>query len=131
MLAAAVQPTGALTWRGAHHNHHNHHHHTHNHTHNHHPRRTFDPEEADFFYVPIYSSCYAHPVHGYLDGPWWCAAAAGAAAHRRRAQPPHPNARTLHQHHSQRPALCSSPLLLAPTPPPFPARAGTAPRACA
>jgi hypothetical protein len=37
-------------------------------------RRTFDPEEADFFYVPMYTSCYAHPVHGYLDGPWWWAA---------------------------------------------------------
>ncbi len=33
--------------------------------------RTFDPEEADFFYVPIYTSCYSHPIHGYLDGPWW------------------------------------------------------------
>ena len=35
--------------------------------------RTFDPEEADFFYVPIYSSCFAHPVYGYQDFPWWYA----------------------------------------------------------
>eukprot|EP00884_Botryococcus_braunii_P019031 jgi/Botrbrau1/5811/Bobra.0155s0033.1 len=27
--------------------------------------RTLDPEEADFFYVPLYTSCYAHPVHGW------------------------------------------------------------------
>ena len=26
--------------------------------------RTLDPEEADFFYVPAYASCYMHPVWG-------------------------------------------------------------------
>lgn len=26
------------------------------------PHRTLDPEEADFFYVPVYASCYAWPV---------------------------------------------------------------------
>ena len=26
--------------------------------------RTLDPEEADFFYVPLYSSCWFHPVAG-------------------------------------------------------------------
>ncbi|KAK9805384.1 hypothetical protein WJX73_009679 [Symbiochloris irregularis] len=35
------------------------------------PHRTLDPEEADFFYVPVYTSCYVHPVHGWADGPWW------------------------------------------------------------
>ncbi len=35
--------------------------------------RTFDPEEADFFYVPVYTSCYINPVHAYHDGPWWYA----------------------------------------------------------
>ncbi|KAG1671014.1 hypothetical protein FOA52_014258 [Chlamydomonas sp. UWO 241] len=33
--------------------------------------RTFDPEEADFFYVPIYSSCFIFPIHCWADGPWW------------------------------------------------------------
>lgn len=31
------------------------------------PHRTLDPEEADFFYVPVYASCLAWPV--------WCVAA--------------------------------------------------------
>ncbi|KAK9805381.1 hypothetical protein WJX73_008851 [Symbiochloris irregularis] len=35
------------------------------------PHRTLDPEEADFFYVPVYTSCYIHPVHGWADHPWW------------------------------------------------------------
>ena len=26
--------------------------------------RTLDPQEADFFYVPAYASCYMHPVWG-------------------------------------------------------------------
>ena len=26
--------------------------------------RTLDPEEADFFYVPVYHSCYMWPIHG-------------------------------------------------------------------
>eukprot|EP00891_Asterochloris_glomerata_P004391 jgi/Astpho2/4391/e_gw1.00067.84.1_t len=28
------------------------------------PGMTLDPEEADFFYVPAYASCYMHPVWG-------------------------------------------------------------------
>jgi hypothetical protein len=40
-------------------------------------RRTFDPEEADFFYVPIYSSCFAHPIYGFHDAPWWYAPLGG------------------------------------------------------
>ena len=35
------------------------------------PTRTFDPEEADFFYMPIYSSCFIFPIHCWADGPWW------------------------------------------------------------
>ncbi|KAG1665166.1 hypothetical protein FOA52_005547 [Chlamydomonas sp. UWO 241] len=31
--------------------------------------RTFDPEEADFFYVPVYSACYFWPIHGHADYP--------------------------------------------------------------
>eukprot|EP00877_Chromochloris_zofingiensis_P008502 jgi/Chrzof1/3905/Cz13g12240.t1 len=33
--------------------------------------RTLDPEEADFFYVPAYLSCYLWPVHGWADFPSW------------------------------------------------------------
>jgi hypothetical protein len=33
--------------------------------------RTLDPEEADFFYVPVYTSCWMHPVYGWADHPWW------------------------------------------------------------
>ncbi|BDA44352.1 hypothetical protein COCOBI_05-5360 [Coccomyxa sp. Obi] len=32
--------------------------------------RTLDPEEADFFYMPVYTSCFLHPVWGYVDHPW-------------------------------------------------------------
>ncbi|KAG2486464.1 hypothetical protein HYH03_014911 [Edaphochlamys debaryana] len=35
------------------------------------PHRTFDPEAADFFYVPVYGSCFIFPLHCYADGPWW------------------------------------------------------------
>ncbi|KAG2424862.1 hypothetical protein HYH02_015125 [Chlamydomonas schloesseri] len=35
--------------------------------------RTFDPEAADFFYVPVYGSCFIFPLHCYADGPWWYA----------------------------------------------------------
>ncbi|KAG2444184.1 hypothetical protein HYH02_009122 [Chlamydomonas schloesseri] len=31
--------------------------------------RTFDPEEADFFYVPVYTSCLIWPVLNYADFP--------------------------------------------------------------
>ncbi|GFH23456.1 uncharacterized protein HaLaN_21070 [Haematococcus lacustris] len=30
---------------------------------------TFDPEEADFFFAPVYLTCYLWPVHGWTDGP--------------------------------------------------------------
>ena len=33
--------------------------------------RTFDPEEADFFYVPTYVTCLMHPVQGWVDFPWY------------------------------------------------------------
>ncbi|KAG2497881.1 hypothetical protein HYH03_004147 [Edaphochlamys debaryana] len=35
--------------------------------------RTFDPEEADFFYVPIYFTCFMWPVLGWADHPWFYA----------------------------------------------------------
>ena len=31
--------------------------------------RTFDPEEADFFYVPVYITCLIYPVLGWADYP--------------------------------------------------------------
>ena len=34
------------------------------------PHRTLDPEEADFFYAPVYTACYAHPIYGWADYPW-------------------------------------------------------------
>ena len=42
----------------------------------HHPpfsRRTFDPEEADFFYVPVYVTCLMYPVLGWADFPYYYA----------------------------------------------------------
>lgn len=33
--------------------------------------RTLNPEEADFFYAPVYASCYLHPVYGWADMPFW------------------------------------------------------------
>ncbi len=33
--------------------------------------RTFDPEEADFFYVPQYSTCLIYPILGWADYPWF------------------------------------------------------------
>lgn len=35
------------------------------------PHRTLDPELADFFYVPVYTSCFLHPVYGWADTPWF------------------------------------------------------------
>ena len=35
------------------------------------PVRTFDPEEADYFYVPQYSACFIFPMHAYADYPWF------------------------------------------------------------
>ncbi|KXZ54698.1 hypothetical protein GPECTOR_4g766 [Gonium pectorale] len=35
--------------------------------------RTFDPEEADFFYVPMYLTCLMWPVLGWADHPWYYA----------------------------------------------------------
>lgn len=34
------------------------------------PHRTLDPLEADFFYVPVYASCFAWPIYGWADTPW-------------------------------------------------------------
>ncbi|KAJ9511254.1 hypothetical protein QJQ45_017152, partial [Haematococcus lacustris] len=33
--------------------------------------RTFDPEQADFFYVPLFISCWLLPVWSTADYPWW------------------------------------------------------------
>ncbi|MEW5310146.1 MAG: hypothetical protein WDW38_001973 [Sanguina aurantia] len=33
--------------------------------------RTFDPEEADFFYIPTFLSCWLSPVFGWADFPWY------------------------------------------------------------
>ncbi|KAL6745753.1 exostosin-like glycosyltransferase [Haematococcus lacustris] len=33
--------------------------------------RTFNPEEADFFYVPLFISCWMHPIYAVADYPWW------------------------------------------------------------
>ncbi len=35
------------------------------------PHRTLDPALADFFYVPVYTSCFLWPVHGWADAPWF------------------------------------------------------------
>jgi hypothetical protein len=35
------------------------------------PHRTLNPEEADMFYVPAYVTCFAWPIHGWADYPWW------------------------------------------------------------
>lgn len=33
--------------------------------------RTYDWEEADYFYVPAYTGCLTHPIFGWADHPWW------------------------------------------------------------
>lgn len=33
--------------------------------------RTFDPEQADFFYVPAYVTCWIFPVFDGADFPWY------------------------------------------------------------
>ncbi|KXZ48538.1 hypothetical protein GPECTOR_27g709 [Gonium pectorale] len=33
--------------------------------------RTYDPEEADFFYVPVYYCCWMWPVNGWADTPFF------------------------------------------------------------
>ena len=33
--------------------------------------RTLDPDQADLFYVPVYTSCFFHPVLGWADFPFW------------------------------------------------------------
>ncbi|PNW76519.1 hypothetical protein CHLRE_11g467660v5 [Chlamydomonas reinhardtii] len=35
------------------------------------PHRTFDPDEADFFYLPVYYTCWMWPVNGWADTPFW------------------------------------------------------------
>ncbi len=37
----------------------------------HRTHRTFDPEEADFFYVPVYVACLMWPVLGFADFPYY------------------------------------------------------------
>ena len=37
------------------------------------PHRTFDGEEADFFYVPAFVACWPFPVYDWADAPWWYA----------------------------------------------------------
>lgn len=41
--------------------------------------RTLDPEEADFFYVPWYTTCIAWPILGATDFPWY---RGGGTSHR-------------------------------------------------
>ncbi|EFJ48528.1 acetylglucosaminyltransferase, partial [Volvox carteri f. nagariensis] len=43
--------------------------------------RTFDPEEADFFFVPVQLTCYLWPVLGWADHPWFGMPAAHSRAH--------------------------------------------------
>ena len=33
--------------------------------------RVLDPDQADFFYAPVYTSCFLHPVLGWADYPWF------------------------------------------------------------
>ncbi|GAX80495.1 hypothetical protein CEUSTIGMA_g7933.t1 [Chlamydomonas eustigma] len=33
--------------------------------------RTFDPEKADYFYVPVYYTCLIHPIYSQADMPWY------------------------------------------------------------
>eukprot|EP00798_Chlamydomonas_sp_ICE-L_P015005 gene15005-21073_t len=40
-----------------------------------------NPEEADYFYMPIYSSCFIFPIHCWADGPWWYAPAGSRVIH--------------------------------------------------
>ena len=35
------------------------------------PHRTFDPDKADFFYVPVYISCLMYPIWGFSDTFWY------------------------------------------------------------
>ena len=35
------------------------------------PHRTLDPNKADFFYVPVYASCFMEAVAGNADYPWF------------------------------------------------------------
>ena len=51
------------------------------------PHRTFDPEEADFFYVPVYVNTLTWPVFAWADGPWYGGLVYGAP-------PPPPPAHT-------------------------------------
>ena len=43
--------------------------------------RTYNPNEADLFYVPGYIACYIHPVFGAADWPHWPGKAGGQAGH--------------------------------------------------
>ncbi|KXZ45350.1 hypothetical protein GPECTOR_55g256 [Gonium pectorale] len=43
--------------------------------------RTYDPEEADYFFVPVQLTCYLWPVLGWADHPWFGMPAAHSRAH--------------------------------------------------
>ncbi|KAL4428361.1 hypothetical protein ABPG75_002450 [Micractinium tetrahymenae] len=43
--------------------------------------RTLNPEEADYFYIPIYSSCYLYPIHGFNDSPYFHGGRTGIRVH--------------------------------------------------
>ncbi|KAG2491270.1 hypothetical protein HYH03_010277 [Edaphochlamys debaryana] len=43
--------------------------------------RTYDPEEADFFFVPVQVTCYLWPVLGWADHPWFGQPAAHSRSH--------------------------------------------------
>eukprot|EP00775_Hariotina_reticulata_P012387 gene12387-12521_t len=45
------------------------------------PHRTLNPEEADFFYVPAYTSCFMFPIFGWADYPWWYSAGGPRVSH--------------------------------------------------
>ncbi|KAJ9526662.1 hypothetical protein QJQ45_017584 [Haematococcus lacustris] len=52
-------------------------------------RRTFDPEEADFFYVPQYSTCFIFPIKNWADFPWFGPPDTGSLLQPRRPCGPH------------------------------------------
>ena len=33
--------------------------------------RTFDPDLADYFYVPVYYTCMMYPIYSAADHPWF------------------------------------------------------------
>lgn len=59
------------------------------------PHRTFDAEEADFFYVPVYVNVYTWPVFAWADGPWFAKFVNGAMSFLQHLISPPPS----HRHH--------------------------------